>query len=394
MKSVFVINSVPYNSGDLALLEALIYFFESNSIKVSAASDSPKFLEQIAEVEQSILDLHKVEHSRIMNYVSYGLEKFCGINLDLHILKNPFLSIRKKKKYFQTALQADAIVSAPGGYLNDHYSITERLLVFDSLLKKNAKLYLIGQSYGPFEKKESIESIKKLFNKCSIVLSRESFSFARVNKLGSFKSAICPDIAFLLHKKLKLFKVKKTTKVKRVAVSFRPWKSDALNSITIEKASALCNYLIDELHFEITFISTCQGIADYIDDSKFCGEILCKITNKSKFVINKEYHRPEELIGAYQNFDLYIGMRMHGAILSMLGGTLAINIAYEEKSHGLYKDLNIKELCLDLSNSSQEWITAIEKILKNFAMYENKLEEIVEQSSNQVFSKLENIFID
>jgi polysaccharide pyruvyl transferase WcaK-like protein len=38
--------------------------------------------------------------------------------------------------------------------------------------------------------------------------------------------------------------------------------------------------------------------------------------------------------------DAEIGMRLHGALLSMLGGTPAMAIAYEEKTPGIFASLD------------------------------------------------------
>ena len=52
-------------------------------------------------------------------------------------------------------------------------------------------------------------------------------------------------------------------------------------------------------------------------------QIKSRLDNKyhEKIIIETKRYKPFDLIKKYNEFDAYIGMRLHGAILSMLGGT-------------------------------------------------------------------------
>ena len=58
-------------------------------------------------------------------------------------------------------------------------------------------------------------------------------------------------------------------------------------------------------------------------------------------------YAPERLIQLYGQMDAYIGMRLHGAILAMLGGTPAMAIAYEEKTPGIFASLGLEAFQVD-----------------------------------------------
>lgn len=59
-----------------------------------------------------------------------------------------------------------------------------------------------------------------------------------------------------------------------------------------------------------------------------------------------------------QIFDMYIGMRLHGAILSMIGGTVAVNIGYEDKTPGIYQSMD-NHAYIDFEAPITMWINKV-----------------------------------
>jgi colanic acid/amylovoran biosynthesis protein len=125
------------------------------------------------------------------------------------------------------------------------------------------------------------------------------------------------------------------------------------------KARILINHLILKLNYNLTFISTCQGVRGYVDDSLFANEIVNKLSvncqEKCK-IINQKFSL-ENLVKELSNYDAYIGMRLHGAILSMIGGLPALNIAYEDKTIGIYESMELEEHCFRYSEDVDLWLS-------------------------------------
>ena len=100
-----------------------------------------------------------------------------------------------------------------------------------------------------------------------------------------------------------------------------------------------------------------------------------KINILKKSILKNKRYKPIELISKYHEFDAYIGMRLHGAILSMLGGTPAFNIGYEDKTKGIYEFLELSDYNIDYTAPIDNWIEKISDFLKNLKDIELSLEE-------------------
>ena len=67
-----------------------------------------------------------------------------------------------------------------------------------------------------------------------------------------------------------------------------------------------------------------------------------------KINIENKRYKPIELISKYHEFDAYIGMRLHGAILSMLKAAhLLSTLATEDKTKGIYEFLELSDYNID-----------------------------------------------
>ena len=109
-------------------------------------------------------------------------------------------------------------------------------------------------------------------------------------------------------------------------------------------------------------------------------QIKSRLDNKyhEKIIIETKRYKPFDLIKKYNEFDAYIGMRLHGAILSMLGGTPAFNIGYEDKTKGIYEFLKLSEYNIDYDCPIEDWITKTSNFLTNLNKIEDSLEEKIE----------------
>ena len=73
-------------------------------------------------------------------------------------------------------------------------------------------------------------------------------------------------------------------------------------------------------------------------------------------------------------------MRLHGAILSMLGGTPAFNLGYEEKTEGIYSAIGLDSFQVNFNQDFDQVIMPrINSFLKNKSSI--GLRNIVEQSA-------------
>jgi colanic acid/amylovoran biosynthesis protein len=155
--------------------------------------------------------------------------------------------------------------------------------------------------------------------------------------------------------------------VRKIAMSFRQWAHHGVETREIvRKAAALCEHLL-RAHpdRELIMLSTCQGLPQYLDDSRVAREVVDGLPPevRSRCRIDGQRYGPQALIQRYAEADAYIGMRLHGAILSMLGGTPAMAIAYEDKTPGIYSSLGFERYQVDHRASEQEWLACADGFL-------------------------------
>ena len=147
-----------------------------------------------------------------------------------------------------------------------------------------------------------------------------------------------------------------------LGLCFRAWPLRDRLSLerTIDKAVALCRYLLQEAGRELVFISTCQGIDGYIDDSDVALEITSHLTEseRARCRVDRLRRSPRDLIAELSRLDAFLGMRLHACMLSMLGGTPAMGIGYESKTEQMYGQLGLSDHQVAFDSDYAEWEAA------------------------------------
>lgn len=341
---ILIENTVPFNNGDAALIFSIGQQFESKG----------------AEVHYSVPNLKEIKNI-------YPEKNWVKSFLPIKFLKIPFIGyiflcllIVTSKKH----REYDAIVSAPGGYINSYYSFKRRLQIlflYKFLLKK--KIYMYSQSIGPFTEKDA-KILKKFIKHFTLFYVRDDVSKDRVDNIGTFNNVIqTKDAAFLLNP---IWSEKKS--FKKVAISVREWKFD-------NRSENIYNKLIENIvdffvskGYKVVFLSTCQGEPSYRDDSQVAKNIYLNLQDhiKNHVSVDDNYYKLNDLRHKLKEFDYVIGTRLHMCILSWLSGTPALNISYEEKGKESYKYLNIPEYSIDYNHDGE-----INKTLEMFIEKEN-----------------------
>ncbi|TWT07042.1 polysaccharide pyruvyl transferase family protein [Planococcus sp. CPCC 101016] len=363
---ILIENTVPLNNGDAALIFSV----------------GEKFEERGHEVYYSVPHLKKIkeiypEKNWIQSFLPLRVIKIPVVGL---IILSMLLISSKEHRNF------DAIISAPGGYINSYYSFKRRLqlmTLYKFLLRK--KIYMYSQSIGPFKGKDS-KIFAKYVKHFNLFYVRDDISMNRTLELGNFKNLYqTKDAAFLLET-IDYSKIKNN----KVAISVREWKfDDRSEKVYFDLIKSIVNYFYEN-GYEITFLSTCQGEPMYKDDSiiakKIYSELDKKIQNSVK--VDDSFYNLQDLRKRLTNFDFVVGTRLHMCILSWLSGTPALNISYEEKGKESYKYLNIEKYSIDYNHSGE-----IDTVLSNF-VNERKFSEVfkkinyVQKESNENFNKL------
>jgi colanic acid/amylovoran biosynthesis protein len=369
---ILITFGVPQNTGDMALLESLCYLVEKQypDAKIVISSDFPELAIDSKIVIDHILDFESalfLDQNRLKTIILKYLQK---ISWKFGFAEKLKLKARWTTSYtrlfFKCVQEADIVLLAPGGYLNSSYDLKLKLWKINKLLDYGKRVIIPGQSVGPIKIRDERNFISTLKRLKSVIV-REKISYEYLKSLGMENLYLSTDFGYILHEKYaRYYQEKKNKSIIRIAMSVRDWNND-WEEIK-EKFKTIITYLfnlIPELH--ITFLSTCQGKTNYSDDSKLALEIVNEIDTKgNNLTVNRDYHSPVELIEAYQKYDLYIGMRMHGGILAMLAGTPAILIGYEHKSAGIMENMRTGKYHFYYHDDVEVWKQNISSVIGNY----------------------------
>ena len=105
--------------------------------------------------------------------------------------------------------------------------------------------------------------------------------------------------------------------------------------------ATVIDWLVKNLQAEVTFLSTCQGIPEYEDDSEIARRVVERLAKSTaaRVRVVREFVRFDSLLKRLSEFDLVLATRMHMAILSLMAGTPAIPFVLEFKTKELFANL-------------------------------------------------------
>src|SRR3954470_309526 len=238
---------------------------------------------------------------------------------------------------------ADLVVSKGGTYLVERYRLAPHLFDFRLCLLLRRPLVLGSQSLGPFHSGSVRRSLARVFS-CATVFVRDAASREHVTELGAPVPQVAGDAAFVLADPDRLDERSSVPDGPRVAVSVRNWPSFGGMARYEEAMAALAAHLVTRHRATVTFVSTCQGVAAYVDDdSAVARAIVARLPGnvRGSVKIDGAWHRPAELREALRDFDLVVATRMHMAILSLGQGVPVFPIAYEFKTEELFSQLGV-----------------------------------------------------
>lgn len=378
MRNVLIDNCVPLNNGDAALIFGLY----------------KQLKERKFDVEFSCLKKEEVEkvypdykwHSSHINTFFY---KIC-FKKNLLVFLWKFLIFIKLVLFNNEYKNNDVIISAPGGYIHSYYGIEARMYIL-YLCKKwlHKQVGIYSQSIGHLNKRD-----QKIFYKygkyLNFIFVRDEVSYKRAKSYGNLNNIrLTKDAAFLLlDQNLQAKKVNN----KKVALSVRTWKHEGRSMQTYYH---LLHKIVENLlknGYEITFLSTCQGLNGYTDDSETADDFLKKYNYKQNknIKIDKNYYDLEALQTEICSFDFVIGTRLHMCLLALINGVPAFNISYEEKGAASFKYLGMENFTVDF-NANPEDIT--KKIQTFLAMDLTEKEKILEKVK-EISTEQKHIFYD
>ena len=214
-------------------------------------------------------------------------------------------------------------------------------------------------------------------------MARDEISY---NNVKSYKNTIkTNDAAFLLNSK------ESKNKENIIGISVRQWGFEGRSKDKyIELIRNIVVKCIDNGN-KVEFISTCQGIPNYVDDSKIANVIKNGLDEKYKkeVVVNEKYYSLNQLREYINKFKFIIGTRLHMCILSTLSGIPAFNISYEVKGKECYKILDLLEFSIDYNDDINISLAKLQKFIDQ----NETLKNVYAEKANEM-NKEANIYFD
>lgn len=320
-------------------------------------------------------------------------------------LTRPWLAPEVRTALAELA-SVDVVVATGGTYLVEIYDLRERIVDLGIAVAARRPLILFTQSLGPFERPGNRRALGRILRRARLVLVRDERSAGHLGELGVApeRMAVSADAAFALAP------IRPATASEpdgrgergpRVGVSVREWRhftdgdEEAGNARYRDAVAGLVERLVGGHDAEVTFLSTCQGVPQYwTDDSEVAADVVGRLRPelRCRVTVDREFRRPDQLIEALANLDLVVATRMHAAILALVAGTPVFPIAYEFKTHELFRRLGQEEWVQDLEDLTAASLTdGVERFLSELPRLRGALfrnvdaeRELARQSAAQV----------
>lgn len=365
---ILVTNSVPQNGGDEALLRAVVLWLRRRrpEAEFSVLCRDPGSGRALLPDLDLDADLEYADPG------APGPARALAARLSERALRIPALAgAGRRLRRAATAggaaaalaryREADLVLSSPGGFFQDHYPVEPRLRGLELAADLGKPVVLLPQSFGPFWKPETLRRIPEVFNRARRILTRDEPSRELLLSLGVSPAIVRPaaDAAFLWRTLAPDAFRSRSGPIRKVALCFRHWPYGEApgRDEVVRRAAAFCRHLLSDPVRELLFLSTCQGVPGYGDDSELSVRIADALPPalRARCAVERGRLGPRELMAAYGACDAFAGMRLHGAILAMLGGTPAMALGYERKSAEIFGQLGYGAYQEDHRADEESW---------------------------------------
>jgi colanic acid/amylovoran biosynthesis protein len=372
---VIIENTVALNTGDAAILVAII-----DIVRETFGADT----------RISVCDSEPQVAARLYPELSFHPLVTATLSGDVHLFGRAWRTplrrwlAKRQRAAWQHASggpardslalyrSADLVISTGGTYLVEHYKLRNRFDELDKDIALGKPLVLFTQSLGPFRQLDNRVRMKRIADAALLVLLRDGKSREHLREIGVTEERleVVADSVFALAQAdwLAAPPPRDSTRPLRVAVSVRRWthfdghdRDTGMQRYETAIAGAV-SALVRERGAEVVFLSTCQGVPEYLyDDSQVADRIRDSLDADVQLAVrvDHDFHSPTALMQTLRGFDFAISTRMHMAILGLCTGLPVLPIAYEFKTTEVYRSLDQGEWVTDISAIERESFVAL-----------------------------------
>lgn len=244
--------------------------------------------------------------------------------------------------------KADIVIGAPGGYMNSYYGFEWKFTLYKWARRFGKRAAVYAQSVGPLNEEDS-KLVPSMHEHIDLLMCRDSISYEVALSAGIDPNIVSQSVDAIF---LNLpSKAPRSASSRTVAVSVREWRHDNRRmEHFLDLMTKICNRLLD-LDFDIEFVSTCQGIPGYIDDSLVARKIYDRVaknnSGRSSVTVITDPMGIDELKERISGYRMVVGTRLHMCLLSLMSGIPAFNISYESKGKQCFNYLGMENFTID-----------------------------------------------
>lgn len=310
-------------------------------------------------------------------------------------------------KFFQNA---DAVFMKGGGLIQSHgglistYATYYRLYHIFLAHSLQKPVYILPNSFGPFEGPFVKFMVKRAFQECKFISARERKTQEVVKAELGMKIPCYPDLAFYLENGtitkqdlLDRFAVPSDKKI--VAITMRPYrfpdKKDPETAYKVfqdEMRKFIC--WLAEHGYMPFIVEHTFAITSHENDGDCIKDVINGLDENIYRLLSDRSMNCRQLKSVYGSCDYIIGTRFHSLIFSLSNMVPGIAISYDGyKSVGIMRDMGLGEYVLDINDVTAqelenkfESLTAHEKEIKNDI---KKYIQFANNERNQLIKELE-----
>lgn len=298
-------------------------------------------------------------------------------------------------------MNSKAVFMKGGGLIQSHGGIVSTYATYYRLyhiflahsLKK--PVYILPNSFGPFEGPFVKFMVKKAFSDCRLVTAREDKTKQAVKDELGLNINVFPDLAFYLPNgkvsKSKLFnKLDIPMHKKVVAITMRPYRfPDAANP---EKAYEQFKHemrgfirKINVKGYVPLIIEHTFAVTAHESDGNCIQDVISGMDVSEYRLLSDRSMNCRELKAVYGMCDYIVGTRFHSLIFSLSNKVPGIAISYDGyKSVGIMTDMGLSDFVLDISQvSSDRLISLFDKMIDQETESKAKIQDYIQMASVQ-----------
>ncbi len=284
----------------------------------------------------------------------------------------PRLAPRPLRALLEAYLQAELVLSAPGGFLYSSGRGVALLLSLYSMalaLAAGRPLYLFPQSYGPFHAAWERRAVGWVLRRARLVMVREAVSLEELRACGlpPERLHLVPDIALAFEPDppqaarawLQGLGFDLDQDRPLLGVTMINWGAQNTRFHLQERyEAAVCaavRFFVETYGGRALLLPQVTGPYPAQDDRAPARRILPRLADLQPSVTLVEEALPPALLKAvYGQMDLFIGTRMHSNIFALGMGVPVIAIGYQHKTRGIARMLGVEAWALDIQETGAQ----------------------------------------